>query len=383
MSKMSIKYNNEIGKLHLFKPDYINDNKKSLLKSDIIKDFLTNKKGKKFYKIGYFRNKFISSGKEKYDLINRNIQLKIIQDSYQQLMKQAKRRLVLDGKIKNNNSEIKLLPDKQNKNNNISFFTPQNNSKNTFSSVFYNSILFGYKRMEKMKEFRKIKSEENLELKNYDNKLYTKEILSNLTNLIKNCGIKMDKNCKSPRIRKIYKYNEELNKNKNNYFDLNNTKINYDEYNHLSLNQDDIIHTMQDVKKYLYQNSCQTDRINEMKNINKTEEKNVNPYFSPEYKKEDKLKLKYNFFRMNPEKDDYSFTIQKFKKVRKILDSNKPLEIKKNHPYYVYHFLNNIKKEKSDFKTRNNDKYRLIKKKVKDKILSLDKSDIEKRNLSY
>ena len=96
---------------------------------------------------------------------------------------------------------------------------------------------------------------------------------------------------------------------------------------------------------------------------------------------------------MNPEKDDYSFTIEKFKKVKKILDSNKPLEIKKMHPYYVYHFLNNIKnknefknldnKEKLYYKTRNNDKYHLIKKKIKNKILSLDKINFENNNLSY
>ena len=389
---MSLKYNNQIGKLHLFKPDYINDNKKSLIYSDIIKEYLMKKKGKKFYKIGYFRNKFISPGKDKYDIINRNIQLKIIQDSYQELVKQAKRRLIL-GKIKNN-SEIKLLPDKQNKNKNILFFTPKNNSKNTFISVFYNSILFGYKRMEKIKEFRKIKSEENLELKNYENKLYAKEILSNLNNIIKNCGIKIDKNCKSQRIRKIYKYNEELNTNKKNDYNINNTKKNYDECNYLSLNQDDIIHTMQDIKKYLNQNSSQTDRNNEISNINNAEVKNENPYFLPNYKKEDKLKIKYNFFRMNPEKEDYSFTTQKFKKVKKILDSNKPLEIKKINPYYVYHFLNNIKnknefkisensKEKSYYKIRNNDKYPLIKNKIKAKVLSLDKSKIESKNLSY
>ena len=388
---MNIKFNNQIGKLHLFKPDYINDNKKTLLNSDIIKEYLTKKKGKKFYKISYFRNKFIPHSKEPYNIINRNIQFKLIQNNYHELVKQAKRRLILDRKIKNN-SEIKLLPKKQNKNKNFSFFTPKNNSKNEFISVFYNSILFGYKRMEKMKEFRKIKSEENLESKNIENKLYTKEILFNLNNIIKNCGIKIDKNCKSPRIRKIFKYNEELNKNKKNYFDINNSKKNYDEYNYLSLNQDDIIHTMQDIKKYLKQNSFQTDRNNEIKNINKTEEKNENPYFLPVYKKEDKLKLKYNFFRMNPEKDDYSFTIQKFKKVKKILDFNKPLEIKKMHPYYVYHFLDNIKnknefknsnkKGNNNYKTRKNDNYLLKKKIIKDKILSLNKNRM-KKNLSY
>ena len=57
---------------------------------------------------------------------------------------------------------------------------------------------------------------------------------------------------------------------------------------------------------------------------------------------------------MRPEKDDFSFNAQKFKKVKKILDSKKQLEIKKLHPHYVYYFLKNIKRQNLDSKLKNN-----------------------------
>ena len=40
----------EVGKLHLFKPDYLNENKKTFLTSNIIKEYLRKREGflKKF-----------------------------------------------------------------------------------------------------------------------------------------------------------------------------------------------------------------------------------------------------------------------------------------------------------------------------------------------
>ena len=351
---MSIKYNQKIGRLQIFKPDYVNDNKKTLITSDIIKEYLRKRKGKKFYKVSYLKNNFVSPEKQFHDIINRNIQLKIIQSSYQEMKKQSKRRIKENGQ--KNNNEIKLITSKDNNNKRSknTFVRNKTNSKNTFISVFYNSILYGYKRNEKLKKFRKIKSEENYELKNKENELYSKKIVSYLNNIIKNNGISINKNCKSPIIRKIYKYNELINKNNKNYFNNTDSDKNKDEYNYISLNQEDIINTLQDIKKYLTHNNISNNDSANNDLINSQNRENNNPYFYPIYKNEDFLKKKYNFFRISPEKDDFSFNAQKFKKVKKILDSNKQLEIKKLHPYYVYHFLKNIKRQNLDSKLNDN-----------------------------
>ena len=55
--KKNIIYN-EIGNLHLFKPDYITENKKSFLSSNLIKEFLTERRGKQFFKVNFIKNNF-------------------------------------------------------------------------------------------------------------------------------------------------------------------------------------------------------------------------------------------------------------------------------------------------------------------------------------
>lgn len=66
--------------MHIFKPDYLRENKKTLLNSNIIKEYLTKRKGRWFYKVHYMKNKFNANSLENVDSINRKIQLKAIED---------------------------------------------------------------------------------------------------------------------------------------------------------------------------------------------------------------------------------------------------------------------------------------------------------------
>ena len=67
--KKNSKYN-KIGTLHLFKPDYLSENKKTLLTSNIIKEYLRKRKGKYYYKVNFIKNRFNIKIKENSDLIN-------------------------------------------------------------------------------------------------------------------------------------------------------------------------------------------------------------------------------------------------------------------------------------------------------------------------
>ena len=122
---------NEIGKLHLFKPDYLTENKKTLLNSNIINEYLSKRKGKLFYKVNFFQNRFNVNKKEKIDFINRKLQLKAIEDSYKEMITEIHKRL-LDSSTLESNKSVKSV----NSNYNL-FFSPKNKSSN--GSLFQNS----------------------------------------------------------------------------------------------------------------------------------------------------------------------------------------------------------------------------------------------------
>ena len=91
--KKNIKYN-EIGNLHLFKPDYIAENKKSFLSSNLIKEFLTERRGKQFFKVNFIKNNFSIKKIENTDIVNKKMELKIIEQSYREMKSQFYKRLL-------------------------------------------------------------------------------------------------------------------------------------------------------------------------------------------------------------------------------------------------------------------------------------------------
>ena len=72
----------KIGNLQLFKPDYISENKKTLLTSNIIKEYLRKRKGKYYYKVNFIKNKFNINKNEDNDIVNKRIHYKLIEDNY-------------------------------------------------------------------------------------------------------------------------------------------------------------------------------------------------------------------------------------------------------------------------------------------------------------
>lgn len=335
IKKMKKHRYSKIGTLQLFKPDYLNENKKTLLSSNIIKEYLRKRKGKYFYKVNFMKNKFKFESIENIDIINRKIQLKLIEDNYKEMKYEINKRL-LDKNLEDNKI-IKLS------NHNNNFFSTRNKSRNNniFTNINYFS-LNEYKHMEKNSRFRKINSETNLNLMKTKNELNTKLIDSILFNTYRN-----RKKLLKP-LRKKYLFEFKKNININNRFlsnspqNTNRTEINYNSFN-------------ENNKEIISDNNISNNLNNDLKNIEYSKDENQNLY---EDDKERKLRLEYKFFRINEENN---LPLKKFLKVQKALNSHKNIKINnKFHLSYVHYYIDNIKRKEKAAK--------ILKKKERDKI---------------
>ena len=354
--KQQSKYK-EIGNLQLFKPDYINANKKTLLTSDIIKDYLRKRKGKYYYKVNYIKNKFKFSN-EIDDLVNKRMHYKLIQNSYREMKSEIYRRHLNDDDFKESKS-LKLID-----NNNNNLVKKKIRSRN--KEISRNShITFHYRQniFDKYNKFRQANSEVKILPTNNIKELSTNFIDSNgNTSLNKNSKkITPSDNSyligfiKKNKIKKLFKRNSpnETNSTQRNTYKNNNdisNEIIKSFSNNITLNKLPILNNNKDKK----------------------EKKVIDPYFSLNNDPKTKLKMQYNFFRLDNE-DDMKIPINKFRLFQKKLYSpQKVITNKKFHFSYVQYVIDNIKrkekekeKELNDSKKENNKpKKILIKKKI-------------------
>ena len=152
----------EIGNLQLFKPDYISENKKTLLTSSIIKEFLRKRKGKYYYKVNFIKNKFNIKKEENNDIVNKRMRYKLIEDNYNDFEISKNLKLI--------ESNYNLLTKKIKSRNNETF----KNTGNIFLSGLYN---FG-----KYNKFRKTNSDAKMLSINNKKELSTNYIDSNSNN---------------------------------------------------------------------------------------------------------------------------------------------------------------------------------------------------------
>ena len=155
---------NKIGTLHLFKPDYLSENKKTFLTSNIIKEYLRKRKGRYFYKVNFLKNRFNFKQKEKKDIINNKLELKLIENSYNEMKSEIHKRFI-DDKTFENDKYIKLFNSKYN------CISSRNRSRNNiiFKNI-NNPIVSDYNTYQKKIKFRKTYSKDKYGvLNNYSN----------------------------------------------------------------------------------------------------------------------------------------------------------------------------------------------------------------------
>ena len=337
---------NEIGNLQLFKPDYISENKKTLLTSNIIKEFLRKRKGKYYYKVNFTKNKFSNIEKEDNDIINKKMQFRLIEKGYKELKYEIFKRHINEYGFPNN-KKLKLLDS------NFNFFTTKIKSRNndtlrnthkTFLSV--NHIFDGFNK------FRKTNSEAKMFSLNSTKDLNTNLIDSNFYN-ISNQNFKKLSPLSKDVINKIKEKNKIKNMFKNNTFkETGLTERNYySNYNDIS----------NEIRKSFANNNIK----NKLTTLNDNKNKSIdNPYFSMNNEHELKLIMKYNFFKVGNE-DDENLPINKFKRFKKILHNPKKVRTKnKFHINYVQYIIDNIRrKENTKPRNENNKSNHIFKRK--------------------
>ena len=268
---------NKIGNLHIFKPDYLRENKKTLLNSNIIKEYLRKRKGRWFYKVHYMKNKFNANSLENVDSINRKIQLKAIEDRYQEMKSEINKR-GLNAQSFENNNKIKL----------------STRNKNFFSVYEYNSlekndkfIKFTNQTTSHSNRNKEINFKENY---NFLNDSTTNNLLSLKNKYLNNCFKKLRK-----------RKNFELDS-----FSNNNIEQNYDFHKE----------TRKEIKNYLSNDDISNNYFDILKKIREN-----NPYLSPSFNRVNKLRKKYNFFRIKDE-EKQNDSDKKFLKLKKMINSN-------------------------------------------------------------
>ena len=345
----------EIGNLQLFKPDYISENKKTLLTSSIIKEFLRKRKGKYYYKVNFIKNKFNIKKEENNDIVNKRMRYKLIEDNYRILKSEIyKKHLNLsdnDFEISKNlkliDSNYNLLTKKIKSRNNETF----RNTGNIFLSGLYN---FG-----KYNKFRKTNSDAKMLSINNKKELSTNFIDSNSNNnsinknMLKLSPIQnkfLIGFIKKRKIKELFQTNCKFESNfseRNSYKNINNNEINKE-------------------------NKKSFTNINTIKNLPilnkiKKDKKLVN-LFSLNDDPQQKLKMKYNFFRLENE-DNMNLPINRFKRFqKKLYSSKKVIPNNKFHLNYVKYVIEKIKrKEKAELIASRN------KKEKSNKILRMKK----------
>ena len=168
----------EIGNLQLFKPDYISENKKTLLTSNIIKEYLRKRKGKYYYKVNFIKNKFNINKNENNDIVNKRIHYKLIEDNYKIMKSEIyKRNLNLKGNDFEISKDLKLIDS------NYNFLTKKIKSRNneTFRGTG-NIFLSGHNIYDKYNKFKKTNSDAKMASINNKKELSTNFIDSNTNN---------------------------------------------------------------------------------------------------------------------------------------------------------------------------------------------------------
>ena len=332
----------EIGNLQLFKPDYISENKKTLLTSNIIKEYLRKRKGRYYYKVNFIKNKFNINKDENNDIVNKRMHYKLIQDNYREMKSEIyKRHLNL------NDNDLELSKDLKLIDNNFNFLSKKIKSRN--NETFRNSgnIFFsGHNIFDKNNKFRKTNSDAKMFSINNKKELSTNFIDSNTNNN------SIDKNkkklsplhnkfligyIKKSKIKELFKTNGQIETNfteRNGYKNINNN----------------------DISKENKKSFSNTNTIKNLPILNKNEKdkKFVDP-FSLSDDPEKKLKMKYNFFKLDNE-DDMNLPINKFKRFqKKLYKSKKVIPNNKFHLDYVKYIIENIqRKEKAELNTSRN-----------------------------
>lgn len=334
----------EIGNLQLFKPDYISENKKTLLTSNIIKEYLRKRKGKYYYKVNFIKNKFNINKNEDNDIVNKRIHYKLIEDNYKIMKSEIyKRHLNLNDNNFEISKDLKLIDS------NYNFLTKKIKSRNneTFRNTG-NFFLSGHNIYDRYNKFKKTNSDAKMASTNNKKELSTNFIDSNTNNN------SIDKNMKklSPlqnkfiigyikksKIKELFKTNSPIETNST---ERNGYKI---------INDNDI--TRENKKSFTNNNTIKNLPI---LNKNKKDKKFDDP-FSLDDDPKAKLKMKYNFFRLENE-DDMNLPINKFKRFqKKLYTSKKVIPNNKFHLDYVKYIIENIKrKEKAELSTSRNKK---------------------------
>ena len=144
--KKNIIYN-EIGNLQLFKPDYINENRKTLLTSDIIKEYLRERSGKKFFQVNFVKNNFSIKKKENLDIVNKKIELNVIEKSYREMKYQYYKRLLNNKNFDNDEGKFieyknYICPNSENESRNRKIFKNMHNPEISQNSAFQKNISY-------------------------------------------------------------------------------------------------------------------------------------------------------------------------------------------------------------------------------------------------
>ena len=320
--KKNSKYN-KIGTLQLFKPDYLSENKKTLLTSNIIKEYLRKRKGKYYYKVNFIKNRFNIKIKENSDLINRKIEYKIIENGYKEMKSEINKRFN-NYKTPENNKNNKFNI------NNYNCLSSRNDKRNNnlFPNINY-SIKSDYKIYEKNFKFRKTYSEKKIKVLNNNNELNSIDINSR----IKNTNYSINKNIEPISDKNIIGYQQNVTKKtdykSDSHREGNKTEINYN--------------SSYEFGEEMIKSKSNVNIQKKLSNFADTKFQEIS-YFSPMFDKEKQLRRKYNFFKIK-EEGKLNLIKKKFMKVQKVLFSHdKAKPNGKFHLSYVKYFINTIKR---------------------------------------
>ena len=350
--KKNIIYN-EIGNLQLFKPDYINENRKTLLTSDIIKEYLRERSGKKFFQVNFVKNNFSIKKKENLDIVNKKIELNVIEKSYREMKYQYYKRLLNNKNF--DNEEVKFIeyknyicPNSENESRNRKIFKNMHNPEISQNSAFQKNI-----------RFRKNYSENNIDFSKTNSKLKSQLINSMIGNMSINKDIKL----KSIKNKFLFRFKNNISKNYNP-LEKSNLKGDKTEINYYNINDE-----LKEEKRFL------SNIVHKNKSYINLDE--VNP-FSP-INNEKKLKEEYNFFRLN-ENDNMNNAMNKLKKFKNYLTHRRIKRPNgKFHINYVHYLIDNIRRKEEAEKLFKNKKYN---NKLFNRTVYKNKSFIHKRNES-
>ena len=351
--KKNIKYN-EIGNLHLFKPDYIAENKKSFLSLNLIKEFLTERRGKQFFKVNFIKNNFSIKKIENTDIVNKKMELKIIEQSYREMKSQFYKRLLNEQNFENDKSifinyKNYICPNSRNKSRNTNIFKNMHIPDISENNAYKKSI-----------RFRKNYSENNMDFFRTNKELKSKLISSMIDNMGRNKNIKL----KSLKNKYLTRFQNNISKilNENSNLKGNRTEINYYTIND-KLKGEKIFLSSVDIKNKNHSA------------INNVDTEDINPFLP--ISNEQRLRKQYNFFRLNI-KSNMNKAMNKFNKFQNILTSRRNKKPNgKFHINYVHYVIDNIKRKERAEKLSRRIKYN---NKIFNATVHKNQSYIHKRN---